>query len=154
VGELARASPRACGGDTGDEGGRLRDASVADTRHQGLVITRRPPRPRCHCGAPGGGGLASAPPAHFNEAQAEQALWKESRDHGASLNNALNEALRIHTGPAWQIFKVHVLIMEFEVFPCRFCVRAFPDFTSSRTLSVVDRSWRAGLERGIIASIS
>jgi hypothetical protein len=60
-------------------------------------------------------GLASAPPAHFNEAQAEQALWKEFRDHGASLNNALNEALRIHTGPAWQIFKVHVLIIEFEV---------------------------------------
>jgi hypothetical protein len=36
------------------------------------------------------------PPAHFNEAQAEQALWQEFRDHGASLSNALNEALRIH----------------------------------------------------------
>jgi hypothetical protein len=37
---------------------------------------------------------ASAPPAYFNEAQAEQALWQEFRDHGVSLNNALNEALR------------------------------------------------------------
>jgi hypothetical protein len=34
-------------------------------------------------------------PAHFNEAQAEQALWQEFRDHDASLNNMLNEALRI-----------------------------------------------------------
>jgi hypothetical protein len=41
-------------------------------------------------------GHTSAPPAHFDEAQAEQALWQEFRDHGASLNNTLNEALRIH----------------------------------------------------------
>jgi hypothetical protein len=45
-------------------------------------------------------GHASAPPANFDEAQAEQALWQEFRDHGASLNNALNEALRIHEGLA------------------------------------------------------
>jgi hypothetical protein len=45
--------------------------------------------------------LASVPPAHFNEAQAEQALWQEFRDHGASRNNVLNEALWIHTSPAW-----------------------------------------------------
>jgi hypothetical protein len=74
---------------------------------------------------------ASAAPAHFNEAQAEQALWQEFCVHDASINNALNEALRIHAGPAWQIFKVRVLIIEFEVFPCRFCTRAFPDFASS-----------------------
>jgi hypothetical protein len=37
----------------------------------------------------------SAPPAHFCEAQAEQALRQEFRDHDASLNNALNEALQI-----------------------------------------------------------
>jgi hypothetical protein len=49
---------------------------------------------------------ASAPPAYFNEAQAEQALWQEFQDHGASLNNVLNEALRIHAGPAWKMFKV------------------------------------------------
>jgi hypothetical protein len=46
----------------------------------------------------------NAPPAHFGEAQAEQALWQEFRDHGASLNRALNEALQIHGGPAWHIF--------------------------------------------------
>jgi hypothetical protein len=44
---------------------------------------------------------AGAPPAYFNEAQADQALWQEFRDHGASLNNALNEALRIYAGPTW-----------------------------------------------------
>jgi hypothetical protein len=46
----------------------------------------------------------NAPPAHFSEAQAEQALWQEFREHGSSLNRALNEALRIHRGPAWHIF--------------------------------------------------
>jgi hypothetical protein len=46
------------------------------------------------------------PPAHFVEAQTEQELWEEFRDHGASLNRALNEALRIHNGPAWRVFQV------------------------------------------------
>jgi hypothetical protein len=49
---------------------------------------------------------AEAPPAHFASAQAEQALWQEFRDHNTSLNQALNEALRIHGGPAWCIFQV------------------------------------------------
>jgi hypothetical protein len=31
-------------------------------------------------------GHAGAPPTHFDEAQAEQALWQEFRDHDASLN--------------------------------------------------------------------
>jgi hypothetical protein len=47
---------------------------------------------------------ASAPPAHFSKARAERALWQEFRDHGASLNNTLNEALRIHGGIAWRVF--------------------------------------------------
>jgi hypothetical protein len=47
---------------------------------------------------------ASMPSAHFSEAQAEHALWQEFRGHDASLNNALNEALRIHAGPAWRVF--------------------------------------------------
>jgi hypothetical protein len=46
------------------------------------------------------------PPAHFAEAQAEQELWQELRDHGASLNRALKEALRIHSDPAWRTFQV------------------------------------------------
>jgi hypothetical protein len=41
-------------------------------------------------------GHTGAPPAHFDGSQAEQALWEEFRNHGFSLNNALNEALRIH----------------------------------------------------------
>jgi hypothetical protein len=49
---------------------------------------------------------ADAPPAHFASAQAEQALWLEFRDYGASLNRELNEALRIHGGPTWRIFQV------------------------------------------------
>jgi hypothetical protein len=53
-------------------------------------------------------GHAGAPPAHFDEAQAEQALWKEFRDHGASLNHALNEALWIHRGSTWRIFQVRI----------------------------------------------
>jgi hypothetical protein len=60
---------------------------------------------------------ASAPPAHFSEAQAEQALWQEFRDHGASLNNALNEALRIHAGLAWWVFQVRVSSVGFWSFP-------------------------------------
>jgi hypothetical protein len=49
---------------------------------------------------------AGTPPTHFAEAQAEQELWQELRDHGASLNRALNEALRIHSDPAWRTFQV------------------------------------------------
>jgi hypothetical protein len=45
------------------------------------------------------------PPA-FANTQEEQRLWAELRDHGASLNRVLNEALRIHDGPAWRIFQV------------------------------------------------
>jgi hypothetical protein len=41
---------------------------------------------------------------HFADAQEEQQLWEELRDHGASLNRVLNEALRIHDGPAWRVF--------------------------------------------------
>jgi hypothetical protein len=67
-----------------------------------------------HTALPASGGLvtrpeqerecAGAPPAHFVEAQAEQGLWQELCDHGTSLNQALNEALRIHSGPAWRVF--------------------------------------------------
>jgi hypothetical protein len=49
---------------------------------------------------------AGAPPTHFVEAQAEQGLWQELCDHGASLNRALNEALRIHSGLAWHFCQV------------------------------------------------
>jgi hypothetical protein len=45
-----------------------------------------------------------APSPLFVDAQEEQQLWEELRDHGASLNRELNEALRIHGGPAWHVF--------------------------------------------------
>jgi hypothetical protein len=48
----------------------------------------------------------AAPSSLFVDAQEEQQLWEELRDHGASLNRALNEVLRIHGGPAWHVFQV------------------------------------------------
>jgi hypothetical protein len=52
-----------------------------------------------------GEGRVHDPPA-FADAQEEQELWGELRDYGAALNRALNEALRIHGGPAWRVFQV------------------------------------------------
>jgi hypothetical protein len=65
----------------------------------------------------------NAPLAHFSEAQTEQALWQEFRDHDASLNRALNEALRIHGGPAWRVFQVCDFSPGFAVFPLSFLPR-------------------------------
>jgi hypothetical protein len=48
-------------------------------------------------------GTAGDPPA-FADAHGEQELWGELRSHGATLNRALNEALRVHGGPAWRVF--------------------------------------------------
>jgi hypothetical protein len=52
-----------------------------------------------------GEGRVDGPPA-FADAQEEQELWGELRDHGAALNRALNEALRIHGGSALRVFQV------------------------------------------------
>jgi hypothetical protein len=54
--------------------------------------------------APGEGHVDE--PSAFADAQEEQQLWGELRDNGAALNQALNEALRIHGGPAWRVFQV------------------------------------------------
>jgi hypothetical protein len=62
----------------------------------------------------------NTPPAHFSEAHAEQALWQEFHDHSASLNRALNEALRVHGGPAWRVFQVCDFSPGFAVFPLSF----------------------------------
>jgi hypothetical protein len=48
-------------------------------------------------------GIAGDPPA-FADAQGEQELWGELRSHGATLDRALNEALRVNGGPAWRVF--------------------------------------------------
>jgi hypothetical protein len=50
-------------------------------------------------------GVADDSPA-FADAQAEQELWGELRSHGATLDRALNEALRVHGGPTLRIFQV------------------------------------------------
>jgi hypothetical protein len=50
-------------------------------------------------------GVADDPPA-FADAQGEQELWGELRSHSATLDRALNEALRVHGGPAWRVFQV------------------------------------------------
>jgi hypothetical protein len=68
-------------------------------------------------------GRVDEPPA-FADAQEEQQLWGELRDHGAALNWALNEALRIHGGPAWRVFQVRrcCLLPSISSFPCLFLV--------------------------------
>jgi hypothetical protein len=66
----------------------------------------------------------------------------------------LVEALRIHAGPLWQNFKVRALIVEFKIFSCCFCTRAFPDPAFSGISLIVNRSLRVGLERGITVSIN
>jgi hypothetical protein len=62
-------------------------------------------------------------PAHFADAQAEQELWQEFRDHDASLNWLLNEALRIHSGPAWRIFQVCGCSLSLVILPLSFLPR-------------------------------
>jgi hypothetical protein len=83
--------------------------------------------------------------AHFIEAQAEQGLWQELRDHGASLNRALNEALRIHSGPAWRVFQVGWDSWGFEI--PSLAIYVFMFFLTLVLLAslVGGRSWSAGL---------
>jgi hypothetical protein len=99
-------------------------------------------------------GHAGAPPTHFDEAQAEQALWQEFRDHNASINNALSEALRVHGGPSWRIFQVRIFRRIRDLLPYSLCVCAFSDFAFSYVLSAGDRSWRAELGRGTTALLN
>jgi hypothetical protein len=81
---------------------RLRYGTEASSSRTGL------PASGGHAASPEWGReRVDAPPPHFVDAQVEQELWEELRDHGTSLNRALNEALRIHGGPAWRVFQVH-----------------------------------------------
>jgi hypothetical protein len=68
-----------------------------------------------------GEGRVDESPA-FADAQEEQQLWAELRDHGASLNRALNEVLQIHGGPAWRVFQVRrcCLFSSISSFSCSF----------------------------------
>jgi hypothetical protein len=66
---------------------------------------------------------AITPPPHFADAQAEQELWQEFRDHGASLNRAMNEALRVHSGPVWRVFQVRGSPLSLVILPLSFLPR-------------------------------
>jgi hypothetical protein len=68
-----------------------------------------------------GEGRVDEPPA-FADAQEEQQLWGELRDHGAALNRALDEALWIHGSPAWRVFQVRrcCLFSSISSFSCLF----------------------------------
>jgi chromosome segregation ATPase len=87
--------------------------------------------------APGEGRVGN-PPA-FADAQEEQELWGELRDHGAALNRALREALRIHGGPAWRVFQVR----RRRLFFCDFFVFTLDPCGVSLTGSIC---WRQELE--------
>jgi hypothetical protein len=92
---------------------------------------------RAGCSA-SGEGRVDGPPA-FADAQEEQELWGELRDHVAALNRALNEALRIHGGPVWRVFQVrrHCLFSSIPSFSCLF-------LAARRLLVLV--CWRQELE--------
>jgi hypothetical protein len=44
----------------------------------------------------------------LDEVQAKQALWQEFREHDASLNTALAEALWLHGSLSFRLFEVSV----------------------------------------------
>jgi hypothetical protein len=72
-------------------------------------------------------GVADDPPA-FADAQEEQELWGELRSHGATLDRALNEALRVHGGPAWRVFQVRHHFPLFLVSACCFFIMMLKGF--------------------------
>jgi hypothetical protein len=65
----------------------------------GCVMPRHPMH-----GVEASSSRAALPATDDAAAHPEQELWQEFCDHGASLNNTVNEALRIHAGPAWRVF--------------------------------------------------
>jgi hypothetical protein len=73
--------------------------------------------------------------AHFDLAQDEQALWQEFQDHGASINNALTEVMRVHGVPSWRILQVGVLCWIRGSLSHPLCIHAFSDSASSRVLN-------------------
>jgi hypothetical protein len=87
-----------------------------------------------HVGPPSSGEERVDAPPPLRRRQEEQQLWEELRDHGASLNWVLNEALLIRGGPAWRVFQVRrrSLACHFLPCPCRFrvclCGAALMDF--------------------------
>jgi hypothetical protein len=116
-------------------------------------MTLRPRRPTLHRPAPDvaiahpeeGLCRADAPPAHFNEAQTEQALWQEFHDHNISIKNTLTEALRIHGGASIRLFEVGVFCRTRRLLLIFFVLGCFLILLSSVSLTAVRKSQRFGL---------
>jgi hypothetical protein len=67
-------------------------------------------------------------PRSASEVQKEVIPDASFPDHDTSLNQVLNEALRIHSGPAWRVFQVGGFSLGFVVSSLAFFrVRAFSD---------------------------
>jgi hypothetical protein len=82
-----------------------------------------------------GEGRVDGSPA-FADAQEEQELWGDLRDHDTALNRVLNEALRIHGGSPWRVFLVRRCCPYSSIssFSCLFLV--------ARCLLVLVRWWQ------------
>jgi hypothetical protein len=65
-------------------------------------------------GGRGHGAEASSSRAGHANARGEQELWEELQRHGATLDRALNEALRVHGGPVWRVFQVGHRYLSFS----------------------------------------
>jgi hypothetical protein len=85
-------------------------------------------------------GVVEDPPA-FADARGEQELWGELRSHGTTLNRELNEALRVHGGPAWLVFQVSHGCSSFSPFVFVHCIQVLAltgfDSVIARSSSVV-----------------
>jgi hypothetical protein len=104
-------------------GGRGHDAE-ASSSHAGALLREK-------------GALTGRPPSPTP--RRSRSCGGELRDHGAALNRALNEALRIHGGPAWHVFQVRrcCLFSSISSFSCL--------FLSARRLLILV-CWRQELE--------
>jgi hypothetical protein len=155
VGGLARASPKPTAG-------------VMVVREDDLVVPQRPTHgaeasssrsglPALNTAVAGleqERGPAGAPSAYFNKAQAEQALWQEFRDHGALLNNVLNEALQIHAALRGRSSRYMLSVSNSRFSLAAFAPVRSSDLAFSHVSFIVDRSLRVVLERGTTPSIN
>jgi hypothetical protein len=96
------------------------------------------------------------PPPHFTDAQEEEQLWEELRDHGTSLNRVLNEALRIHGGPTWRVFQVRrysrVVPLACCFLLCSVVLAFIFAVRRSWILSAGGRSWSSAPATGTVPS--
>jgi hypothetical protein len=123
-------------------------------RTQGVPVVRRGlVVARWTRGTPGAGaGACRRPAGPLRRRPGGAELWQELRDHSASLNRALNETVRIHSGPAWHVFQVSWVSSCFAVpLPLFF---AFVLFLTPALLAlpVGGWSWSAGPGRDTMPS--